>query len=46
MKDVFMGDFYEPPYYPECPECGSTLFEPECPVCAEADAGEYWDDAA
>lgn len=46
MKNVFLGDYYELPYYPECSECGSTLFEPECPVCAEADAGEYWDDAA
>lgn len=42
MRDVFMGDYYELPYYPECDECGSTMDEAECSVCAEAD---YLDEA-
>ena len=34
---TFMGDYYELPYYAECPECGTPMSEPRCTVCIEDD---------
>jgi rubredoxin len=42
LRDVFLSDYYELPYYAECPECGTPLDLPDCPVCA---LDEYLRDA-
>ena len=44
---MFLGDYFEPPYYAECGECGSTLGEEgECLVCIEADSRLEWEGEA
>jgi hypothetical protein len=42
LKDVFLSDYYELPYYAECPDCLAPLGDDgECDWCME---DEYlWD---